>query len=260
MGLLKLSLLELQTNKLTFFDTGAFVNLPSLQTFSVSTYYYHIIGDNNISSIAEDAFINVHMGELELYYQYLTDLAIYNLTQCLPDGITHLNLAGNQIGKQGIEALAAKLPCTEISVIDLTDNPASGSDIDSIAQAAQLNKLKDMCESEICQETWPDQTSCIVPKPGQSSSQTLIGRFFTSIGDISYQVVDYALDSLCNMLGSYAQDVVSSCPSYFNKSGVSIGDSSGKHWSSTVGLFSPQLSLPPAVAPLQIASSNISLA
>lgn len=152
---------------------------------------------------------------LGLNHQYLNDTAIYNLTRSLPQGVTSLDISHNQIGENGMEALATILPCTQISSIDITNNALNATKINYLAQ---LNELKIMCETQRCYDIWSDETICIVPKPASItafSDTNFVCSFFALLSDKTCQLIDYTLKSLCDLLGNYAQDVVASCPSYF---------------------------------------------
>lgn len=230
-GLQELQSLSLGFNSITAINSNTFVNLPRLQ--------YLGLNNNNISLLARDAFSKVYISDtLALSFQHLDDWGVYNLTQCLPGGITTLMLNNNKISYIGVKVLIDILPCTKITYIVLLNNPVNTSFLNRQIQA---NSLRQQCEAQRCLNIWPDQVCEVTPPPTftalpKTTTAQATSSTFQCLSSWSWtwfkSFIDSTLDTICQKMGDYAKDVVSSCPSYFdpNLANQTIGRPRVSYW------------------------------
>lgn len=167
----------LTDNYITSISDNAFVNLPKLETMDIWTNFL----SEQVQEISRTAFVNVKLeGSLTLESNMITNQAFYNLTFCLPHGLTGLNIRGINITQKSLLKISALLPCTNITQITLPAH--TQRNVDLITEI-QLKILQRFCESKRCQGVWPKtQGKCALPLPPQPQfyADTAVKTFHTS--------------------------------------------------------------------------------
>ena len=98
------------------------------------------------------------------------DTAIKNLTQHFLYQLKYLSLQNNQIGNEGALVLAEILPCTNLTSIGFSGNPANDT---IIILAAQEKVLRKVCEDQRCHANLPATESCGVNTHSGSSIESI---------------------------------------------------------------------------------------
>ena len=151
-GLTQLNDLELWGNQLSTLSTGVFNGLTQLNTLSLS--------GNQLSTLSTGVFNGLtRLNELDLVGNHLNDTTIKNLTQNFPYQLNYLYVDDNQIGNEGALTLAEMLPCTNLTSIGFSGNPANDT---TIALAAQKKALQKVCDDQRCHANLPAAESCPV--------------------------------------------------------------------------------------------------
>ncbi len=186
----QLNYLNLNSNQLSVLSEGIFSRLSQLNSLSLggnrlstlsegvfsrlNQLNYLELGVNQLSTLSEGVFSRLsQLNYLSLTSNHLNDTAVKNLTQNFPFQLNELRLDSNPIGNDGALALAELLPCTNLSRISFSGNPANDT---SIALAAQQKALRKVCEDWLCHANLPASQSCNVSQAGSGFSMMSWGR------------------------------------------------------------------------------------
>ncbi len=162
-GLDRLNELDLDNNILHKLSGSVFGGLSQLN--------YLYLFYNQLVILSEGIFSGlIQLSNLDLRYNQLNDNAIKNLTQNFPYQLNELYLNNNQIGNEGALTLAEILPCTNLTSIGFSGNPANDT---TIASAAQKKALQKVCDDQRCHTNLPEAESCSM-KTGSTDSFTEI--------------------------------------------------------------------------------------
>ena len=169
-GLSQLEALDLISNRLTTLSDGVFSGLGQLQTLELD--------GNRLTTLSHGVFNQLsQLQSLDLSANQLNDTAIKNLTQNFPYQLNSLDVSYNQIGNEGALALTEILPCTNLTSVDFSNNPANDT---TVALAAQQNALRKVCEDQRCHANLLATESC----PAKSSST----GSFTEIDENAWEI------------------------------------------------------------------------
>jgi Leucine-rich repeat (LRR) protein len=158
--------LDLSGNRLTVLNNGVFSGLSQLTyLYLFANFYLTVLNDGVFSELNQLTYLDLSLNQLN-------DTAILNMTVNFPYQLNYLNLDFNLIGNNGMQLLAEILPCTNITYIDLTDNPANDT---SVALAAQQNALKKVCDDQLCHANLPASESCSVATGSTTTAQVTWG-------------------------------------------------------------------------------------
>ncbi len=172
-GLSQLTILGLVNNNISVLSEGAFSGLSQL----TSLY----LGGNQISVLSEGVLSGLsQLTSLYLADNQLNDTAIQNLTRNFPYQLNTLEVNNNQISNDGALTLAEILPCTNLTYISFTGNPANDT---ALAIATQQTALQKICEDQRCHANLPATESCGV-NTNPSTTAQMIWELFDSASEV----------------------------------------------------------------------------
>ena len=149
-GLSQLTILFLNSNQINILSEGVFSGLSQLTNLYLNGNQINVLSEGVFSGLSQ-------LTTLYLSDNQLNDTAIQNLTQNFPYQLNHLDVSNNQIGNDGALALAKIFPCTNLTSIDFSGNPANDT---TLAIAAQQTALKKVCDDQRCHANLPATESC----------------------------------------------------------------------------------------------------
>jgi insulin-like growth factor-binding protein complex acid labile subunit len=180
-GLSQLTTLYLDDNQIGILSDGVFSGLNQLN-------YLNLYG-NQISVLSEGVFSALsQLTSLNLDDNKLNDTCIQNLTQNFPYQLNSLYLNSNQISNDGALALAKILPCTNLTFIDFTGNPANDT---TLIIAAQQTALQKVCDDQRCHANLPATESCGVNINSPTTGQ-MIWELFGSVNKVDETKSDFS--------------------------------------------------------------------
>ncbi len=166
-GLSQLTYLNLAVNQISILRNSVLSRLNKLTTLYLYTNQISVLSEGILSGLSK-------LTNLNLVGNQLNDAAIQNLTQNFPYQLNILDVSRNQIGNDGALALAKILPCTNLTSIDFSGNPANDT---TLALAAQQKALKKVCDDQRCHANLPATESCGVNTNSSTTGQMIWGLF-----------------------------------------------------------------------------------
>ncbi len=172
-GSSQLTTLSLFDNQISVLSEGIFSGLSQLTSLDLSLNIIRVLSEGVFSGLSQ-------LTSLILSDNQLNDTTIQNLTQNFPYQLNTLDVRYNQIGNDGMLALAEILPCTSLTYIYSTGNPANDT---TSAIAVQQKILQKVCDDQHCHANLPATESCGVNTNPSTTGQMTWG-LFDSVGEV----------------------------------------------------------------------------
>jgi Leucine-rich repeat (LRR) protein len=189
-------------------DAGALgFKLPgSLQFLDLSD---NAIGTEGTKGLQLPAMLQT----LSLEGNNITDQGIQGLK--LPDGLQVLYLSNNKIGGEGVNALLRKIPKTNLTNIDLTDNLYNVTAISS-TRIIQQQILLRKCQSQLCYANIPlSQQNEYQTSAATRAEPLLFFGWLKKPFDKLAEYVDNCFSTTLDSIGTRLEKILSRSPSYF---------------------------------------------